>query len=516
MKKISVLFLLLSVTFVQLTFSQDRVDEQVVARIKAEGFQNSKAMETLQYLVDVFGPRLTASPNIRASQKWMIGKMSEFGLKNARLEPWGTFGNGWSVESFSVEMTAPTYDRITAMPLAWSPSTGGEISGEPLVVTVGSSDDFAKYRGKLKGKIVLDGKISADEFENRFQPLTRRLKAEELEKSKSVTDPEKSGLIGGGTDYLAEQSDWEKYLAEKKAIIKFFRDEGVAALIQPSGFRHGVVRAAGFYETDGSKNVPAFVVSREQYARIIRLQNENIPVRLKLDLKTKFHDDTTGYNLLAEIPGVDPKLKDEIVLVGGHFDSWHGGTGAVDNAAGCIAMLEALRILNAIGVRPRRTIRIALWSGEEQDYFGSFNYVKKHYGDPKTKELRPDHEKLSAYFNLDNGSGRIRGVFLQGNEAVRPIFAEYLKPFAYLNADTLTILNTGGTDHMVFDAVGLPGFQFIQDPLDYNTRAHHTNLDVLEAVNPEDVKINAVIVAGFAYHTAMRDEKLPRKVLRRP
>jgi hypothetical protein len=509
MKRITSGLLLLTLLFVQITFSQDQVDRSVIAKIKAEGFQNSKAMETLSYLVDVFGPRLTSSPNIRASQKWTMEKMTEFGLSNPRLEEWGTFGNGWTVESYSVELMSPTYDRINAMPLAWSPSTNGVITGEPMRVVLSSPKDFEKYRGELKDKIIMNGKITTDQFDERFENMTKRRKDEELAKDETAIDPFK-----GGEKYIEEQSGWEKYLANRKAVIKFIKDEGVAAMIEQSGFKHGVVRAAGYYETNSENNVPAFVISREQYARIVRLQDRKIPVQLKLNLQSKFSNDSKGYNIIAEIPGTDPKLKDEVVLLGGHFDSWHGGTGAVDNAAGCIAMLEAMRILTSLKVKPRRTIRIALWSGEEQDYFGSFNYVKKHYGDPKTKALKPDHEKLSAYYNLDNGSGKIRGVYLQGNEAVRPIFESYLQPFNYLGAKTLTALNTGGTDHMVFEAIGLPGFQFIQDPLDYGSRAHHSNLDVLEAVNPDDVKINAVIVASFAYHTAMRDERIPRKVLK--
>jgi carboxypeptidase Q len=248
----------------------------------------------------------------------------------------------------------------------------------------------------------------------------------------------------------------------------------------------------------------------------MRLADRKVPVRLELSLQTKSTPDGTGSNLLGEITGTDPKLKDEVVLLGGHFDSWHSGTGAADNAASCVALVEALRILKAIGAKPRRTIRVALWDGEEQGYFGSIGYVQKHYGDPFTIQLKPGHSKLSAYYNLDNGAGRIRGVNLQGNEAARPIFEDLLAPFAYLRADTITVLSTGGTDHMAFDAVGLPGFQFIQDPLDYNTRVHHTNLDVLEAVIEEDLKINAVIVAAVAYQTAMMPERMPRKALPKP
>ena len=511
MKKLLTRALLITLVLVQFAFSQEPVDKKIVAKIKTEGFQNSKAMETLSYLADVFGPRLTSSPNIRGSQKWMIEKMREFGISSPRLEEWGEFGNGWTVENYSVEMLSPTYDRINAVPLAWSPSTSTTVIGEPMIVTIKSSKDFDKYRGKLNGKILMNGKIGLDKFNDRFSPLTKRKSNKDLSVDSKAIDPFK-----GGERYIDEQRGWESYLAEQKAVFKFMRDEGAVALIIPSAFKHGVVRAAGFYETNSNNNLPAFVISREQYARIIRLKERKIPVKIKANLKTKFSDDTKGYNIIGEIPGNDPKLKDEIVLLGGHFDSWHGGTGAVDNAANCIAMVEALRILKAIGTKPKRTIRVALWSGEEQDYFGSFNYVKKHYGDPKTKVLKKDHKKLSAYYNLDNGSGRIRGVYLQGNEAVRPIFASYLKPFNYLGAKTVTTLNTGGTDHMVFDAVGLPGFQFIQDPLDYSTRAHHSNLDVLEAVNPEDVMINAVIVASFAYHTAMRLDKLPRKAVPKP
>jgi len=246
---------------------------------------------------------------------------------------------------------------------------------------------------------------------------------------------------------------------------------------------------------------------------MIRLIDRKIPVKVELSLQTKSEPDGTGSNVVGEITGSDPKLKDEVVLLGGHFDSWHSGTGATDNAAGCIAVVEALRILKAVGLKPRRTIRVALWDGEEQDYYGSIGYVTKHYGDPFTIKLKPEHAKLSAYYNLDNGVGRIRGVYLQGNEASRRLFEEFLGPFAYLGANTITTLNTGGTDHMAFDAVGLPGFQFIQDPLDYNTRIHHTNLDVLESVNEEDMKINSVIMAAVAYQTAMMNDKMPRKAL---
>jgi carboxypeptidase Q len=518
MRKISSGFLLLVFIFVHTAFAQERVDEQVLARIKAEGFQNSQIMNTLGYVTDVFGSRLTNSPNLKNAQNWTRDRMISWGLQNVQLESWGNWGKGWSVDKFSAEMLEPTYDRLNAYPLAWTPSTGGVVSGKPTVVSIRSSADFEKYRGKLRGAIVMNGRFNLNTPESRFQTPAKRFTEEELNKAAQVIDPAKDGEINGGatTDYWDEEKDWNVALARAKEITKFFKDEGIAALIQPSGRANGVLGAQGYYETDVNKNVPTLVVAREQYARIVRLTDKNVPVRLELNLQTRFHDDTTGYNVVGEIVGSDPKLKDEVVMLGGHFDSWHAATGATDNAAGCVTMMEALRILKAIGAKPRRTIRVALWSGEEQDYYGSLGYVKKHFGDPQTMQLKPEHEKLAAYYNLDNGTGKIRGVFLQGNEAVRPIFEEYLRPFNYLGAKTLSILNTGGTDHMVFDAVGLPGFQFIQDPIDYETRTHHTNLDVLEAVLEEDLKINAVIIAAFAYETAMRNEKLPRKPLPQP
>lgn len=516
-KKVSISFLLLAIFCVQFSFAQERVDEQIIAQIKAEEFQNSQIMDTLSYITDVFGGRLTNSSNLRNAQAWTRDKMISWGLQNVAIEPWGSWGKGWSVERFSVEMTAPTYDRLVAYPLAWSPSTNGIVTGKPVVVSVRSTADFEKYRGKLKGAIVMNGRFDLNTPESRAENPTKRFTDEELSKASQATDPAKEGINGGATaSYWDEEKDWLAGLARANEINKFFHDEGIAALIQPSRRMNGVLGVQGFYTPDPAMNFPAFVVAREQYARIVRLTDRNVPVNLELNLKTNSNDDGTGANVVGEIVGSDPKLKDEVVMLGGHFDSWHSGTGATDNGAGCVVMMEALRILKAVGAKPRRTIRVALWNGEEEDYYGSMGYVKKHFGDPRTVQLKSEHAKLAAYYNLDNGSGKIRGIFLQGNEAVRPIFEEYLKPFNYLGAKTVSSLNTGGTDHMAFDSVGLPGFQFIQDPLDYETMTHHTNLDVLEAVNEEDLKINAVIVAAFAYQTAMRDEKLPRKPLPKP
>ncbi len=510
-RSVSILLLLLFV-FLPLAQAQEAVDQQIIARIKTEGFQNSQAMETLSYLTDVYGPRLTNSPNLKAAGEWSVAKLKEWGMENAALEAWGTFGPGWSLKKFSAEMLEPTYTPLVAYPKAWTPSTNGVVSGAPMVVDVKSKADFEKYKGKLKGAIVLNGRPNPTR--GGFTPEASRLSDAELAAQTQITNPADRGEP---KSYWHEEEEWVGILTRQREVTQFFRDEGVALLIEASARDHAVIRVQGFYDFKSTDNLPSVVLAREQYLRLVRLLDKKVGVKLEFNLQTVFHEqDTQGYNVIAEIPGSDPRLKDEVVMLGGHLDSWHSGTGATDNAAGCVVMMEAMRILKAIGAKPRRTVRVALWSGEEQDYFGSLGYVKKHFGDPKTMQLKPAHAKLSAYFNLDNGTGKIRGINLQGNEAVRPIFEAYLKPFAYLNAATLTSLNSGGTDHMAFDAVGLPGFQFIQDPIDYSTRTHHTNVDTYEYVIEEDLKQSAVVVASLVYHTAMREERLPRKALPKP
>jgi hypothetical protein len=299
----------------------------------------------------------------------------------------------------------------------------------------------------------------------------------------------------------------------------FLREEGVAGLLQPGRGRgdHGSVLVGG----GGSRNLkdpvtpPTVAVVTEHYGRIARMLKKNVPVTLEMDIKNTFYDqDLTMFNIIAEIPGTDKA--DEIVMLGGHFDSWHGGTGAVDNAAGTAAMMEAMRILKTTGLRLRRTVRIGLWGGEEQGLIGSRQYVRQQFGDPATMKLLPGHAKLSGYFNIDNGTGALRGVYLQGNEAIAPVFSAWMEPFRNLGMTTLSIRNTGGTDHLAFDAVGLPGFQFIQDPVEYSTLSHHSNLDVYERIQPADMMKNAVIVASFVYHTANREQLLPRKPLPKP
>lgn len=506
-----VIIALASVTGV--AHAQERVDEATVAKIKAEGFQHSQVMDTLSWLTDVHGPRLTGSPELKAAAEWARDRLTSWGLAKAALEPWGTFGPGWSIERYSVEMTTPHYTRLIAYPHAWTTSTPGVVKGSPVYVEIASKDDFDKYRGKLKGAIVMNGKPRKPV--SRFEPAATRLDDKQLAAELGRIDP------GDPRSYLAGQDEWDESSKKPREVMEFLKSEGIAVLIEPSvrDFNSVEVAALGYYLSNTQRYFPAFVISKEQFGRITRLLDKKVPVSLELSLTTKFHEtpaDTQGFNVVAEIPGSDPTLADQVVMIGAHLDSWHSGTGATDNGAGSASVMEAMRILKTIGVKPRRTIRMALWSGEEQGYFGSTGYVKHHFGDPETLELKPEQAKVAGYFNLDNGSGRIRGVYLQANEGVRPIFEAWLKPFSYLGATTITTQNTGGTDHLLFNAVGIPGFQFLQDPLDYGSRTHHSNIDVYESVIEEDLQQAAVIMASFVYHTAMRDEMLPRQELPKP
>ena len=488
--------------------AQEFIDLDIVAKIKSEGFQRSQVEETLFYLTDVHGPRLTNSPNYRAAAEWCVDRLKEWQLVDATLEPWGTFGHGWTVEHFSVEMMAPQYLNIIAYPKAWTPGTQGRISGPPILLDVESEEHLEDYRGKLQGAIVMTK--PGREAETHFEADAIRHSDEDLADLAQAPEP------GSKPAWWARRAEFRKRRALQKKMAGFFKEEGVAVWLSASPREHGTIiaQSGGSRDMNAEPTVPQLAVAAEHYSRIARLLQHNIPVDLTIDIKTQFFtDDSLGYNVVAEIPGTDRRRKEEIVMLGGHLDSWHAGTGASDNAAGCVVAMEAVRILKAIGVRPKRTIRIALWSGEEQGILGSKGYVTKHFGDRETMELKPEHANFSAYFNLDNGTGKIRGIYLQENDAVRPIFAAYLEPFHDLGAQTLTIRNTGGTDHLSFDAIGLPGFQFIQDPIDYRTRTHHTNMDVYDHALPGDLMQASVIMASFVYHSAMRNEKLPRKAL---
>lgn len=483
--------------------ADEPVNQDVIARIKTEGFQHSQVMETLSWLSDVYGPRLSGSDNLRKAGEWARDQMTRWGLTNAALEPYDATFRGWTVDHFELAMTEPQYMRIYGYPAAWSPATPTPLAGTPVLVDVRSKEDFEKYRGKLHGAIVMNGKPTVGDIG--FEPEAKRLTDDELSKQAGEINP------GNPVSLKKEEEDFNKQLDRLVDVLKFFASEGVAAVITPSSIREDV-RVSGYYDQKWHAPFPSFVFSREHYGRIMRLLEKKQPVKLSLSLAAKFTDNVQGFNVVAEIPGTDPQIGKQVVMLGGHLDSWHTGTGATDNGAGCAAAMEAVRILEAIGVKPRRTIRVALWTGEEQDYFGSQGYVTKHFGDVSSDARKPEHALLAAYFNLDNGSGRIRGVNLQGNEAARPIFDAWLAPFKYLQAATVTTSNTGGTDHMPFNALGLPGFQFIQDPLNYETRTHHSSLDVYEEAVPDDLKQASVIMASVVYHAAMRDEMMPRPV----
>ncbi|MCA9732130.1 MAG: M20/M25/M40 family metallo-hydrolase [Deferribacteres bacterium] len=515
MRKIMFYTMILSFVISFQASAQEKIDWQTVQKIRTEGLENSQVMDILFMLTDASGQRLTGSPALMEASKWSRDKLSEWGLENAQIEAWGTFGRGWSFDKVSVAMVEPVYMPVIAYPKAWTPGTEGELTGTPVLLKIENEEDIQKYQGKLEGAIVLVQGSEAYKFS--FEPDATRLTEDELaglarldlEKEKSDSNREERIKM------------WRARFALQRKVNEFLQNEGIKATIEPSHWANGIVRLGGASRTAYKPGqAPAFaqlVVAMEHYNRITRLVDKGHAVKLAIEVKTTFYDeDSLAYNVIAEIPGVDRKLKSEIVMLGGHLDSWHAGTGATDNASGSAVMMEAVRILKTIGVKPRRTIRIALWSGEEQGLLGSRGYVKKHLADPKTMELTAEHEKFSAYFNLDNGSGRIRGIYLQGNQAVKPIFTAYLEPFHDLDAKTVTIDNTSGTDHLAFDAVGLPGFQFIQDKLEYFTRTHHANMDTYDHVSANDLKQAATIIASFVYHTAMRDEKLPRKPLPEP
>jgi carboxypeptidase Q len=493
---------------------QEPVDAMAVMKIREEGLENSEIMDTLWWLTDRYGPRLTNSPQERRALAWAKDRLTQHGLENARLEAWGEFGLGWSFEKCTVEMTAPIYMPIIATPKAWTLGLTAPISGEPILVEAETVADLEKYKGKLAGRIVLRGTVR--DVPSPFDPLAERHDEEDLKELFEVNEPPPPEA--GDRNSRRADSARRREVSEKlRAMMK---EEGAACVLETDGGArkdYGVIMLGGGGSRDAKEEraLPQIVIATEHWNRIARLLQKGEKVELAVDVKTTFYDDDLqGYNVLAEIPGSD--LADEVVMLGGHFDSWHPATGTTDNGIGSAVAMEAGRILVASGLKPRRTIRLGLWTGEEQGLLGSKGFASKHFGDSKTQEFTPEHALLAAYFNLDNGGGRIRGIYSQGNAACRPIFEAWLEPFHDLGATTVTIKDTGGTDHLSFDSFGLPGFQFIQDPMDYSTRSHHTNMDTYERIHPTDARQAAVIMASFAYHAAMRDEKLPRKPLPKP
>jgi carboxypeptidase Q len=558
-----------------------------IQRIKDEGLNHSHVMATLSYLTDVIGPRLTASPNMKEANTWTRDRLAAWGLENAHLEPWGPFGRGWVMERFSAQVVEPQCIPLIAYPKAWSPGTNGPIVGEVVYFDVKDEADFQKYKGMLKGAIVL---MSPPAVVNaRFEPLATRHSDTQLLELSNASEPSRprrppqapapaaaapgqvaaagsngaASNSGGGSgngngrsggtqpqprNAFQPSPEQRAALELSRKKVPFLMEQGAAVLVEaslagdggtlfvasasvpgaaPPGPQGG--RRVSAWDKDAPKMLPQIVVSKEHYNRIIRMLKMGQVLKMAVDLSVRYQEsDLMCYNTIAEIPGTD--LKDEIVMLGGHMDSWHSGTGATDNGAGVAVAMEAVRIIKALDLKPRRTIRIGLWSGEEQGLLGSRAYVTDHFGragnraratasaaaskdgdSASSDGTKPEFEKFSAYYNLDNGTGKIRGVYLQGNEAARSIFRQWLAPFRDMGAATITIANTGGTDHQSFDAVGLPAFQFIQDVIEYNSRTHHSNQDLYDRIQADDMKQASVIMAAFVYNTAMSDEKLPRK-----
>jgi carboxypeptidase Q len=510
------------------SFAQEKVDLETITKIRYEGFRNSKVMELASGLMDQIGPRLTGSPNMKRANEWTRDKLTEFGLVNAHLEPWSPFGRGWANEYVNVRMVSPDVAPLLAYAKAWTPGTNGVVRGQVVRVNIRTPQDLPKYKGKLAGKIVLFG--DDPEVKPSVEPLFERYTDKTLADVANYQVPSERDA-----NRFREFQRRARFL---RTLNKFFDEEKPLAVIDHSRGAIGggtvFVQQGGSYKVGETAGTPQLTMAQEHWDRIARILAAKKDVELELNVKNNFFDDSgTQWDTIAEIPGTDKK--DELVMLGAHLDSWHSGTGATDNGAGTIVMMEAVRILKSLGIKPRRTIRIGLWSGEEQGLLGSQWYVANHFGtrppstDPERKgdptiirretgpiTVKPEQSKVSVYFNVDNGTGKLRGVYLQENAAAQPIFEAWMKPFQDLGMDTLTMRNTGGTDHLSFDAVGIPGFQFIQDPIEYDTRTHHSNMDVYDRLQPEDLKQAAVIVASFVYLAAQRDQMFPRKPIEPP
>ena len=522
--KFLLLTMLTLLLFVPLGLAQMRepVDLDAVYKIKNEGLKRSQVMDTLSYLTDIHGPRLTNSPNMRKAAEWAEGQLGEWGMENVHREAW-PFGMGWSNERFVAHVISPQRYPLIGVPLAWTPGTKGVVKGEAIYAPFrreGKEEYFEEYKGQLKGKIVLLSKLR--EFKPPFKAQARRWTDEELtglEEQRVRSAPE-ADFRFRNRKRLEQQAKARAEAKDKtkaKTRWEFYEEEGVLAVVSMSSWDAGILRVGGggSRQPDKPRGPARFMLSAEHYGRIVRTLEREIPVEMEIDIKNTFHKkDLDSFNIIAEIPGTDKS--DEVVMLGAHFDSWHGGTGATDNGTGSAVMMEAMRILQASGLPMRRTVRLGLWTGEEQGLLGSRAYVKEHFADRKTMELKAEHEKFSVYFNIDYGGGKIRGIYMEENEAAAPVLRAWLKLFRNMGVTTQAIRNIGGTDHRTFDAVGLPGFQFIQDPMDYFTRTHHSSMDTYERAVASDLKQVAVIVATFAYHAANREQRFPRKPLPKP
>jgi carboxypeptidase Q len=499
--------------FPVLAWPQESVDLNVVHRIKQEELKNSQLDDIALHLIDASGPRLTNSPGLKRAADWAVSQLTSWGLKNAAIEPWGGFGKGWEVKKCYAAMTAPYYIPFICIPKAWTNGTAGPISGQVVLLKITNEEDIKKYEGQLEGKIVLI-KSNAEMTLN-TEPEGERYTEKELEAEAKQT-------YGRGSRRYSPEVI-AQYTARRKLnrrIDEFLAGQKALLVIRGTRGNYGTLFTGNgaSYKMDARPVTPELEMAPENSDLMVRLIEGGIDVRVDADIQTTFYlNDSTAYNVVAEIPGTDKNLKSELVMLGGHLDGWHAATGSTDDGVGCAVMMEVVRILQKLEIQPRRTIRIALWSAEEQGLYGSRYYVKNHFADQEDMVLKPDHGKVSVYFNVDNGAGKIRGIYLQGNDMARPVFEKWFEPFKdMIDNTTISIQNTGGTDHLSFDAVGIPGFQFIQDPLDYGTRTHHTNMDTRERLIKEDMQQMAIIVASFVYNAAQRDQKMPRKPLPEP
>ncbi len=527
--------------------AQESVDTTTIRRIMTEETDSPQVMQIMSWLSDVYAPRLTWSPNASRAAEWAMEQMRSWGISDVHLEAWtDPPGIGWENDEFELMAISPVPFIVQAVPRAWSASTRGTVRGPAVRVDAGCSDELMQeYGGKLKGAFVLPTP-PLDRPVSDFEPAARRLTAADLAEmaaapadevrrrapfpgrggpqrpisavcqAQFTRDSAAAAAVGGRRRYFVRRGiNWSD-----TAVLRWMERQGVAAVLLGDARHSGgdIGTDNGSPRMADAPRVPFVHVAMESYGRIARMLAKDVPVRLELNMRNRFFPkETASFNIVGDIPGTDPALKDQVVIIGGHFDSWHAGTGATDNGAGSGTAMEAVRLLTHLGLKPRRTIRIALWMGEEQGLLGSRAYVRRHYGyaDSSGFHAGPEHAELAAYFNVDNGGGKIRGIYLQGIEAERPIFDAWMGPFRAMGMNTLTIRSTGGTDHLSFIAAGLPGFQFIQDPLDYGAYTHHTNQDVYERLQPDDMRFNAIVLASFAWLAAERDQMLPRPEARR-
>lgn len=514
--------------------AQEEMDVETIIKIRNEILDNNEVMENISWLSDVYGPRLAGSPQAEQAKEWTIGKFEEWGLENIHEERFD-FGKGWEVVRFHAHMTEPQVMPIIGYPRSWSSSTDGTVTADVIYAEIATEADLEKYRGNLEGKIVFMQPIR--EVEMLEGDLVLRMTEEMKEEARTTPIPTGEtaarssrfgrgarGPMGTGPDRRLSRTEIQEFLLEEDAAVLIDRGSDSTDAAGGSNLSWRTQRTDGgtiFVGGGGPRNenagnvVPSATIAVEHYNRMMRILEKGVPVKMEVNIETRFHEETqpNGFNLLAEIPGTD--LAHELVIIGGHFDTTHAAVGATDNATGVAAMMEVMRAFKALGIQPRRTVRIGLWGAEEQGLIGSRVYVTRHFADRRMEDVKPDYDNLSVYFNLDNGTGRVHGIWLQGNLAVKPIFEQWMTMLDDLGMDTIGPRSVGGTDHGSFDAVGLPGFQFMQDRLEYNSRTHHSNMDFYDRVQAEDVIQQAVVAAVFTYNAAMRDEKLPRKPMER-